>query len=33
MPPALAANLSVEDFASLLRYIEELNEKNTPKAP
>ena len=33
MPPALAANLSVEDFASLLRYIEELNEKNSPKAP
>lgn len=32
MPPGLAANLSVADFASLLRYIEELNEKNAMHA-
>jgi putative heme-binding domain-containing protein len=27
MPPGLVANLNTEDFASLLRYLEELNEK------
>lgn len=31
MPPGLVAGLSVEDFASLLRYLEELNERFGPK--
>jgi hypothetical protein len=30
MPPGLVANLSVEDFGSLLRFLEELAEKNAP---
>lgn len=30
MPPGLVASLSIEDLASLLRYLEELNEKNSP---
>ena len=30
MPPGLVAALSVEDFACLLRYLEELNEKFAP---
>ena len=29
MPPGLAANLSVEDFAAMLSYLEELNVKNS----
>ena len=33
MPPGLAANLSVEDLASLLRYLEELNEKKASSGP
>jgi putative heme-binding domain-containing protein len=31
MPPALVANLGIEEFGSLLRYLEELAEKNAPK--
>ena len=33
MPPGLVANLGVEDFGSLLRYMEELAENNAPKHP
>jgi putative membrane-bound dehydrogenase-like protein len=33
MPPGLASNLGVEDFGSLLKYLEELTEKNSPKLP
>jgi 16S rRNA A1518/A1519 N6-dimethyltransferase RsmA/KsgA/DIM1 with predicted DNA glycosylase/AP lyase activity len=33
MPPGLASNLSVDDFASLLKYLEELTDKNSPKLP
>jgi putative membrane-bound dehydrogenase-like protein len=33
MPPGLASNLGVEDFSSLLRYMEELTEKNSQKQP
>jgi putative membrane-bound dehydrogenase-like protein len=33
MPPSLAANLSVEEFGSLLRFLEELSEKNAQKHP
>ena len=31
MPPGLAGNLGIEDFGSLLRYLEELAEKNAQK--
>ena len=33
MPPSLAGNLGIEDFGSLLRYLEELAEKNAQKHP
>jgi putative heme-binding domain-containing protein len=33
MPPGLVASLSVEDFGSLLRYMEELADKNAQKHP
>jgi putative heme-binding domain-containing protein len=33
MPPALVAGLSIDDFGSLLKYLEELAEKNGGKHP
>lgn len=33
MPPGLVSNLGIEDFSSLLRYMEELAEKNSSKHP